>query len=134
MGVGVEEPIKSFDRTVRLSVCSENQKPLGCLERFDYYATTWFAKKYSVRRSSNSLQTGDSDRPGLAKRPSIRRRSNWARKLAGRLSVRRRSGPKLTTQIEGRPSVRRRSAGFCKEISLTKQPTPLVSYWSNGGG
>jgi hypothetical protein len=39
MGVGVEEPIKSFDRTVRLSVCSENQKPLGCLERFDYYVT-----------------------------------------------------------------------------------------------
>ena len=49
MGVGVEEPIKSFDRTVRLSVCSENQKPLGCLERFDYYVTTWFAEKHSVR-------------------------------------------------------------------------------------
>jgi hypothetical protein len=39
MGVGVEEPIPSFDRTVRQSVCSENQKPLGCLERFDYYVT-----------------------------------------------------------------------------------------------
>jgi hypothetical protein len=91
MGVGVEEPIKSFDRTVRLSVCSENQKPLGCLERFDYYVTTWFAKKHSVRRSSNGPQTGDADRPGRAERPSIRRRSNWARKLAGRLSVRRRS-------------------------------------------
>jgi hypothetical protein len=28
----------------------------------------------------------------------------------------------------------RKSAGFCKEISLAKQPTTLVSYWSNGGG
>jgi hypothetical protein len=40
MGVGVEETIKSLDRTVRLSVCSENRKSLGCLERFDYYITT----------------------------------------------------------------------------------------------
>jgi hypothetical protein len=39
-GVGVEEPIKSLDRTVRLSVCSENRKSLWCLERFDYYVTT----------------------------------------------------------------------------------------------
>jgi hypothetical protein len=95
MGVGVEEPIKSFDRTVRLSVCSENQKPLGCPERFDYYVTTWFAKKHSVRRSSNSLQTGDADRPGLAKRPSIRRRSNWA------VNFRRRSGPQTNDADRG---------------------------------
>jgi hypothetical protein len=113
MGVGVEEPIKSFDRTVRLSVCSENQKPLRCPERFDYYVTTWFAKKHSVRRSSNSLQTGDADRPGLAKRPSIRRRSNWARKLAAQAE---RSALKLTTQIEGRPSVRRRS-NWARELA-----------------
>jgi hypothetical protein len=39
MGVGVEEFIKSFDRTVRLSVCSENQKTLGCLKQFDCYIT-----------------------------------------------------------------------------------------------
>jgi hypothetical protein len=118
MGVGVEEPIKSFDRTVRLSVCSENQKPLGCLERFDYYVTTWFAKKHSVRRSSNSLQTGDADRPGLAKRPSIRRRSNWARKLAAQAE---RSAPKLTTQIEGRPSIRRRS-NWARKLSAQIGP------------
>jgi hypothetical protein len=119
MGVGVEEPIKSFDRTVRLSVCSENQKPLGCLERFDYYGTTWFAKKHLVRRSSNSLQTGDADRPELAKRPSIRRRSNWARKLAGQAfgsAQIERSAPKLTTQIEGRPSIRRRS-NWARELA-----------------
>jgi hypothetical protein len=48
----VDEPIKSLDRTVRLSVCSENRKSLGCLERFDYYITTWFAKMHSVRRRS----------------------------------------------------------------------------------
>jgi hypothetical protein len=121
MGVGVEEPIKSFDRTVRLSVCSENQKPLGCLERFDYYATTWFAKKHSVRRSSNSLQTGDADRPGLAKRPSIRRRSNWARELAAQAE---RPAPKLTTQIEGRPSrpsVRRRSNRAAERPSIRRR-------------
>jgi hypothetical protein len=95
MGVGVEEPIKSFDRTVRLSVCSENQKPLGCLERFDYYVTTWFAKKHSVRRSSNGPQTGDADRPGRAERPSIQRRSNWAVNWRRRLLVRRRSDGRL---------------------------------------
>jgi hypothetical protein len=98
MGVGVGEPIKSLDRTVRLSVCSENRKSLGCLERFDYYITTWFAKKHSVRRSSNGPQTGDADRPGLAKRSSIRRRSNWPRELAGRLSVRRRSDGRLPNE------------------------------------
>jgi hypothetical protein len=86
MGVGVEEPIKSFDRTVRLSVCSENQKPLGCLERFDYYATTWFAKKHSVRTAcklatQNRLdsQSGprfDADLTGLV---------NWRRRSNGRL-------------------------------------------------
>jgi hypothetical protein len=144
MGVGVEEPIKSFDRTVRLSVCSENQKPLGCLERFDYYVTTWFAKKHSVRRSSNSLQTGDADRPGLAKRPSIR--SNWARKRQAFGSAHRtnwatrkasasqafgsaqigRPAPKLTTQIEGRPSVRRRSNRAANRPAFAKR-----SHWPN---
>jgi hypothetical protein len=161
MGVGVEEPIKSFDRTVRLSVCSENQKPLGCPERFDYYVTTWFAKKHSVRRSSNSLQTGDADPPGLAKRPSIRRRSNWARKLAaqaersalklttqieGRPSIRRRSNwarklsaqigrpaLKLTTQIEGRPSVRRRSNRAAKRPSIRRRSNWAVNFRRRSG-
>jgi hypothetical protein len=132
MGVGVEEPIKSFDRTVRLSVCSENQKPLGCLERFDYYATTWFAKKHSVRRSSNSLQTGDADRPGLAKRPSIRRRSNWARELAAQAE---RPAPILTTQIEGRPSIRRRS-NWARELagrlSVRRRSAPKLTTQIEG--
>jgi hypothetical protein len=130
MGVGVEEPIKSFDRTVRLSVCSENQKPLGCPERFDYYVTTWFAKKHSVRRSSNSLQTGDADRPGLAKRPSIRRRSNWARKLSAQIG---RPALKLTTQIEGRPSVRRRSNRAAKRPSIRRRSNWAVNFRRRSG-
>jgi hypothetical protein len=72
MGVGVEEPIKSFDRTVRLSVCSENQKPLGCLERFDYYVTTSTGLVCKEAFSSSQFE-----RPA-----NWRRRSAWTRKAA----------------------------------------------------
>ena len=85
MGVGEEEPIKSLDCTVRLSVCSENRKSLGCLERFDYYISTWFAK------TQIGPQNNDADWPVLAARH-------------------RAPGP------------------------LAKRTTPLISYWSNGGG
>jgi hypothetical protein len=72
MGVGVEEPIISFDRTVRLSVCSENQKPLACLERFDYYVTT-----------STGLVCKETFSSSLFERPANwRRRSAWTRKAA----------------------------------------------------
>jgi hypothetical protein len=67
----VEEPIKSLDRTVRLSVCSENRKSLGCL---DYYVTTWFAKKHSVRT---------------------------ARKLATQIGLDSQSGPRFDADLTG---------------------------------
>jgi hypothetical protein len=84
------------------------------------------------RRSGGRLQTNDADRgqvfgssqiePALAgKRPSIRRRSNWA------VNFRRRSGlSKLTTQIEGRPSVRRRSNRAANRPAFAKR-----SHWPN---
>jgi hypothetical protein len=70
MGVGVEEPIKSLDRTVRLSFCSENRKSLGCLEQFDYYVTAPIGLVCKEAFGSTQIgpQNNDADRPVLAAR------------------------------------------------------------------